>query len=627
MINQEHKVRKYRKVNSSIRSRFTPSNFPALKILRTSLHLLDKKSQKNLKKKMIMQAFLGLLDFVGVALIGVLGAIAVSGIESSNQKDPVRQINDFLGLTRFDFQTQVAIVGITACSVLIVRTILSIVITRRALNYLAKESSQLGKMLMRQSLEKGMVFLESKERSHLLFAFTDAINHLISGVIGAALVLASDISVLIIMSVGLLFFSPILAVSSLIFFLLVAAVLHRILSKEAKFLGSEGTRLRININNNSLDMLNSLRELLALGRIQEFLDRIQNDRVQLAKNTSALSFMPNVSKYVLESSVVIGGLILGAQQFLRHDAVHAITTLSVFIAAGSRIVPSLLRVQQNFLNISTNGNAGLPALALLIPQKPISQDFRLSTTSIAVPSFTPEVNINNLNFKYPKNSNFSLQDISLKIKYREMTAFVGPSGSGKSTLVDLILGILHPDSGSIQINGIEVQQLKAEWPNSISYVPQRVHLVQGDIYSNVAIGVNPKDIDKSAVSESLAKVGLLDFLEDSDIGDSRGKKLNLSGGQLQRIGIARALYVNPKLIILDEATSALDAQTENQITNVLDSLRGEVTLIVVAHRLSTVMKADKVCYFDSGKLLAAGKFAELRSKIPNFDKQAKLMGL
>jgi ABC-type multidrug transport system fused ATPase/permease subunit len=610
-----------------MRKPFNYRRFPVIEILYSSLDLIEPKSRRILKRKMAIQALLGVLDFVGVALIGLLGAVAVSGLESSNQDGAATRIIGALGMSGFSFQAQVGLLGVAACLFLLLRTFLSILVTHRALKFLAGESSRLGEKLMRDCLERGLVFLESKERSHLLFTFTDAVNHLIIGVIGASIILASDISVLIIMSLGLLLFSPSLAISALVFFAIVALILNANLSRKSRKFGEEGTRLRININNNTLDMLNIFRELMTIGKINSLLDWIQQDRVKLAKNTSDLSFLPNVSKYVLESSVVLGGLLLGGQQFLAHDAIHAVTTLSVFIAAGSRIVPALLRVQQNLLSITTNGSAGKAALALFSRESSHTIEngkFRFSENALEI---QPIVTISEINFSYPGNRKFSLHNISLEIKKYELTAFVGPSGSGKSTLVDLILGLLEPTSGTIEISGTELSKLKCNWPRSISYVPQRVHLVQGDIYSNVALGVEPAEIDFQMVQQSLQKVGLAELLEGDPNDKSRSKKLNLSGGQLQRIGLARALYTKPNLVVLDEATSALDAQTENEITKVLDDLRSEITLIIVAHRLSTVMKADRVCYFEDGEVRAIGKFTDVRALIPNFDQQAKLMGL
>lgn len=610
-----------------LRKIFNFNRFPVMEILHSSLGLIQPKSRKVLKRKMAIQALLGILDFIGVALIGLLGAVAVSGLESTNQEGAATRIVGILGISNFSFQVQVGILGVAACLFLLLRTFLSILVTHRALKFLAGESSKLGEKLMRDCLERGLVFLESKERSHLLFTFTDAVNHLIIGVIGASIILASDISVLIIMSIGLLLFSPGLAISALVFFTIVALILNANLSRKSRDLGEEGTRLRININNNTLDLINIFRELMTIRKINAFLDWIQRDRVSLAKNTSDLSFLPNVSKYVLESSVVLGGLLLGGQQFLAHDAIHAVTTLSVFIAAGSRIVPALLRVQQNLLSITTNGSAGKAALSLFSTASfQTLEDGRFRDFGNAA-KIEPIVTISDINFSYPGDRKFSLKNITLEIQKFELTAFVGPSGSGKSTLVDLILGLLKPISGTIHISGTEVEKLKSNWPLSVSYVPQRVHLVQGDIFSNVALGVKADKIDIRLVEESLKKVGLGDLLEVTENPSSADKKLNLSGGQLQRIGIARALYAKPNLIVLDEATSALDAQTEYEIIKVLDNLRNEMTLIIVAHRLSTVMKADRICYFEEGKLCATGDFAEVRSQIPNFDRQAKLMGL
>jgi ABC-type multidrug transport system fused ATPase/permease subunit len=209
-------------------------------------------------------------------------------------------------------------------------------------------------------------------------------------------------------------------------------------------------------------------------------------------------------------------------------------------------------------------------------------------------------------------------------------AVVGPSGAGKSTFVDLLLGLHHPSSGSVQISGLDAIDAIERWPGAIGYVPQEIQLVSGSIIDNVLLGFKDNNENRKHVVTALKKAELNEYLStneiisDLNIGDDGGK---LSGGQRQRIGIARALLTNPKILVLDEATSSLDAQTEDNIAKAVNRAKENSLVIVVAHRLATVRRADLVIYLENGQVRAQGSFDEVRKLVPDFDSQAELMGL
>ena len=209
-------------------------------------------------------------------------------------------------------------------------------------------------------------------------------------------------------------------------------------------------------------------------------------------------------------------------------------------------------------------------------------------------------------------------------------AFVGPSGAGKTTVIDVLLGVLKPDTGSVLISGVAPLIAVAKWPGAVSYVPQDVVIAAGTIRENVGLGYPVEIASDELVLSALKVANLEEFVlglpegMDSQVGE-RGAKL--SGGQRQRLGIARAMFTKPNLLVMDEATSALDGETEEGITRAIQAMRGKTTIVMIAHRLSTVRDADVVVYMDKGMILAQGNFSEVRDSIPNFDRQAKLMGL
>ena len=235
-----------------------------------------------------------------------------------------------------------------------------------------------------------------------------------------------------------------------------------------------------------------------------------------------------------------------------------------------------------------------------------------------------------VDFKYEGSTDSIISKATLEIEPGMFVALVGPTGSGKSTLVDLLLGVSEPQSGLITISGATPRDAIKMWPGKLGYVPQLVAMTDASVRENIALGVPKSLIDDDKVWEVLERVRLADILResreglDTEVGE-RG--LRFSGGQRQRLGLARALFTDPSLLVLDEATSALDAETEQAVSQAIDELGSSVTRITIAHRLATVMHADKVIYLDAGRIVASGKFDEVRKLVPEFDQQAKLLGL
>jgi ABC-type multidrug transport system fused ATPase/permease subunit len=380
-----------------------------------------------------------------------------------------------------------------------------------------------------------------------------------------------------------------------------------------------------------VEVFGSYRESVVRNRRDYYAREIGKLRFSLADISAEASFMPYVSKYVIETTVVLGAVIIAAIQFLLQDATQAVATLAIFLAAGTRIAPAVLRVQQSSVSIRGSIGAALPTLDLIdvLGNKPIVENVD-DTVDVIHEGFDSEIQISAVSFTYPKQSQKAISDITIRIQPGTSTAIVGPSGAGKTTFIDVLLGVLDPDEGKVLISGLSPLFAVAKWPGAVSYVPQDVVIASGTVRDNVALGYPPEAVTDDLVMSALKVANLDEFVAnlpngiDTEVGE-RGAKL--SGGQRQRLGIARAMFTRPHLLVLDEATSSLDGETEASISDAIHDLRGSTTVVMIAHRLSTVRNADVVVYLSEGKVRSIGTFNEVRKAVPDFDRQAKLMGL
>lgn len=597
-----------------------------------SLKILPRRDLARVIIVVAIQVSLSILDLIGVALIGLLGALTVNGVQSRGPTGTVANLLETFKLTELSFQQQSAILGIAAALVLVTRTIFSIVTTRRILHFLSSRGASISSSLIGKLLSQPITNINKRTSQETLYALTNGVMNITLGVIGSSVTLISDLSLLVVLFLGLLVVDPTVAVSTITLFSLIGLILYKVLHKKAQMLGESQARVTIESNERIVEIVQGYREAAVKNRKGFYAKEISKLRFALSRDLAESSFLPYIGKYVIETTVILGALAISAIQFAASDAAQAIATLSIFLAAGTRIAPAVLRMQQGGIQLkSALGSAG-PTLDLIgeLDHYPSIDDSFEAGPRFVYPGFTASIELRNVCYTYPNSSQRALDFVNLEISHGEFVAIVGSSGAGKSTLADLILGLLKPDQGEVLISDHQPQDAIREWSGAIAYVPQDVLIVNGTIRENIALGYPRDSISQEHIERSIEVSQLDDFVIslpkgiESRVGE-RGAKL--SGGQRQRLGIARALYSNPKLIILDEATSALDGKTEADLSAAINRLKREVTVVMIAHRLSTVRDADKILYLDQGKAQALGNFEEVRSKVVAFDHQAKLMGL
>ena len=590
-----------------------------------ALQLLHKKDRKKLYLIAFIQTLLGFLDLIGVVAIGALGALSVQGLESHSAGNKVSSFLRILHLQNFSFQQQVEYLGLSAASVLIVKTITSIIFTRKTFFFLSHKGAEISADLMSKVLSLDVLQLYKRTSQEILYGVSEGVKNLTVGILATSVNLIADMFLLTIMCIGLLLVDPSIAIAAIIFFMLVGFILYRISQVRSHDLGVESSQLTVANNQKILEVLSTYRESVVRNRRQFYAREIRNLRYQFAGVMAEVFFMPYVSKYVIESASVLGALALAGFEFGTNTAVHAVAVLAVFLAASSRIAPAALRIQQSLIVIKNSAGSSQSVLNLVSDLKDVEiQNFDDTHIDFEYENFDPSIRVVDLGFTYPGNDFFALKNVNFEIAAGDRIAVVGPSGSGKSTLADLLLGVLKPTSGSVKISDKLPNEASVIWPGAISYVPQDIVITAGTIRQNVGLGYPTQYSTNERILKVLDAAQLSSFLMtltdgiDTEVGEFGNK---ISGGQKQRLGVARALFTNPKLLILDESTSALDGQTEDELSKAIHNLSGDVTVITIAHRLRTIQSVDKVLYMENGKILAFGTFEEVKNLVPAFEKE------
>ena len=596
-----------------------------------SMRILSSVDQKKMIAVTIIQICMGALDLLGVVAIGLLGALSVSGLQSREPGNKVSSALQVLHISSSSFQTQATVLAGSAVVLLVGRTFLSIFFTRRILFFLSQRGAKISANLVTRLLSQSLLTIQARTTQETLYAVTRGVELIVLQVLATGVVLVSDLSLLLVMAVGLFVIDPTTAFGTFAVFSLIGYFLYRLMHIRAGALGVKSSELNILSNEKIVEAFGSYRESVVRNRRDYYAREIGKLRFALADTSAEVNFLPFVSKYVIETTVILGALLIGATQFILQDVTHAFATLSVFLAAGTRIAPAVLRVQQGTIQIRGSIGAARPTLDLIdeLGDAPMIENVD-DTVDVTHVGFESKIQISNASLTYPNKNLPAISNVSLLIPEGTSVAFVGPSGAGKTTMIDVLLGVLNPDQGKVLISGLPPLVAVAKWPGAVSYVPQDVAISKGTIRENVALGYPAEAATDELVMNALKVAHLDKFVAglpeglETQVGE-RGTKI--SGGQRQRLGIARAMFTRPHLLVLDEATSSLDGETETSISEAIHALRGTTTVVMIAHRLSTVRNADIVVYLSEGKVIAIGTFDNVRKAIPDFDRQAKLMGL
>jgi ABC-type bacteriocin/lantibiotic exporter with double-glycine peptidase domain len=479
--------------------------------------------------------------------------------------------------------------------------------------------TQLGQRLLANYLRSPYEFFLSTNTATLIGNLTASVFQVSTGVIHSALMLTAELVTFLGILAFLVWLSPVFSLISFVFAGAMAfAFLSIIRKRVARYAKEYDVRWKAIIRRVN-EALNGVKEIKVLGRGQYFVDSYRRESRAFALAGRRNSVLSQVPRVTLETSAV-AILVIFAVFAIASERTSAdvFPILAVFAAATVRIVPNINRFIQAWNTISFYK----PAISIVVSGLEGAGDAAEPVSESAVPlSLQRNFRLSVKSFSHSGNPHFQLRDIELSIERGEKIAIVGHSGSGKSTLIDLVLGLFPEFDGSLIVDGRNCRGQEAMWQRTIGYVPQSVLMVDDSIKRNIAFGIEDADIDPVAVARATSLAGLDRVVRtqpeglDTVIGD-RG--IRLSGGERQRIGIARALYSDPALLILDEATSALDNQTERQIVDSILALSPAKTIIIIAHRLSSVKLCDRVYLMNSGRVIDVGTFEEIAARHPDF---------
>ena len=442
--------------------------------------------------------------------------------------------------------------------------------------------------------------------------------------IGYPAIFTTSAAVVLVLAIA----QPLTAVISVVYLGLIAVLLNTVISGKTMQAARVRRDYAYKVSSLMSDMISAMKEITLRNQLESVAGVLHTNRESLARARSNLSFLGTFPRFVLDGALVGGILLVGGAGFLTGGAPAAISAVAIFGIAGVRLVPAMTSLQSTSNLLKSNA----PYVDDLIRE---IEDAREDVANAEVvgkdplPEHPRSLELKNVSFSYSPHSAPALKNVTLSIPFGSTLGIVGSSGAGKSTLVDLLLGLIVPSRGSITIDGLNLKNVLSAWRSRVGYVPQNVALFDGTIAQNVALTWT-NDFDEDRVKRALTKAQMWPSVQRreggirSRIGD---KGIALSGGQRQRIGIARALYSDPFVLVMDEATSALDSKTESRVSQALDKLDENVTLVLVAHRLSTIRNCDQICFMKDGSIKAIGTFEELVATVPEFAEQAALASL
>jgi ATP-binding cassette subfamily C protein len=586
-------------------------------------YLLSRREKRNAAILFLLMWVGALLEVVGVGAIPAFVSV-ISIPERLLEIEAVRAVYDALGITSSQEMVMWAAVGLIL--VLIIKNIYLTFLAYIQARYNSGRRVAISNRLFRAYLRSPYAFHLQRNTAELLRNTNSESGSIMSGVVMPLMQITMEAMVLAFVFVLLVAVEPVVTLAVFGVLGTITGVFYWATRRKIEEYAKEEQRHR-KLSVQAVNQgLGGFKDARILGREKFFLDTYAESAWFKAEAERFSAVIGALPRLFLETIAVAGMLGVSALLVAQERPLEAIIpTLTLLGVAIVRLMPSFQKIAM-YASRLKRGEKSLDVvyedLVELDDQERAARERRRTAEPIP---FEREIRLEALTYQYPGQSDHALLDVSLTIPKHTSVGFVGPSGAGKTTVVDVILGLLEPTAGHVLVDGVSIHERLASWQRKIGYIPQSIYLTDDSVRNNVAFGMDDDEIDDEAVWRALEAAQLRDLVAslpeglDTTVGE-RG--VRLSGGQRQRIGIARALYHNPEVLVMDEATSALDNQTERQFVEALEQLQGSHTLIVIAHRLSTVRNCDTLFMLDEGRLVAEGSYDELMSSSAEFRRMA-----
>jgi ATP-binding cassette, subfamily B, bacterial PglK len=584
-----------------------------MRTLTKILDLLTPPERKRAGLLLGMILIMALIDMIGVASIMPFMAVLANPqlLETNAFLNKAFHASGALGVTTSE--QFIFMLGTLVFVLLVVSLAFKALTAYTQTRFTLMREYSIGKRLVEGYLYQPYSWFLTRNSANMGKTILSEVKEVIDRVIVHTMNLIAQSAVAIALLTLLVLVDPILALSVGAALIVVYVGIYKLMSGFLSRIGSE----RIQANKARFIALSeafgAAKEVKVGGLEQAYISRFAIPAQTYAKHQASAQLVNQLPRFALEA-IVFGGMILLVLTLMARSGnfASALPIISLYGFAAYRLMPALQQIYVAFTQLRFAG----PTLdALHQDLMSLSPSERPTHCSSAM-ELQHAITLNNIQFSYPNTAQPALKNISLRIPAHSTVGLVGATGSGKTTTVDLILGLLDAQHGTLEIDGQVIDQAnRRQWQRAIGYVPQQIYLADDTVAANIAFGVAIKDINPLAV-ERAAKIANLHEFVMGDLPKQYLTKVGergvrLSGGQRQRIGIARALYHNPKVLILDEATSALDNLTEQAVMDAVRNLGNQITIIMIAHRLSTVKECDTIFLLDKGELKGVGTFETL----------------
>jgi ATP-binding cassette subfamily C protein len=593
--------------------------------IRKCLSLLDAEGRRQLARLGLQIFVSSILEMLSVSMI--LPFLALMGnpnlLQTSRPLHAIFAAGDFTSREQF-----MIALGSFLFSLVLAKNIYLFIITKRQAHFCHTQAARISAGLLNVYLHAPFRFHLTHNSANLINTTDHAVDQTFAQVMMPFLIFVTEASALLAILLLLLFVEPMLTLSLGLLITICATILILALRRRLSFLGVQVFQLRVARLKTLQQALASIKEIRVFGREDFFLSAFQRVRYQHAEAQTEADSLAQTPRQVLEV-IIVGGMLLVIVAVLLEGRANAdvVKILGLFAMAAFRLMPGANRLVTAYNNIK-HGTAYLDETITDYFDPTLKLQPGNDTT--LRPDFAKSITFDHVSFRYQDAPSPALADISFSVARGEALGLVGASGAGKSTLVDVALGLLTPQTGRVLVDDRDLTGASQVWRHLAGYVPQSVSLIDDTLLNNIAFGVEPDAIDAKKAWQALEKANLAEFclglLEglQTELGE-RG--VRMSGGQRQRVGIARALYRDPAILIFDEATAALDNESEREITRAIEMLHGSKTMIIIAHRLSTVRKCDRLLVMKHGSIIANGTFDSLLRTCPEFSHMVKLAEL